>query len=71
MNETQLNVIGMTCGSCVRHINQALCDIEGIEKVDVSLREGKVFVRHQPHLDASVLTGAIEDAGYEAEVAKH
>ena len=69
MSETRLNVKGMSCGSCVRHINQALCDIEGIENVDVSLREGKVVVRHQPHIDASVLTGAIEDAGYEAEVA--
>ena len=67
---TELNVKGMSCPSCVRHIQEAL-DIDGIEKVVVKLGEGKVFVEHQPQIDASVLTGAIEDAGYEAEVAKH
>jgi copper chaperone len=65
---TELNVKGMSCPSCVRHIQEAL-DIDGIERVEVKLREGKVLVEHQPHIDASVLTGAIEDAGYEAEVA--
>ena len=69
MSETQLNVRGMTCGSCVRHVTEALTEIDGIEKVDVKLRDGIVRVEHQPHIDASVLTGAIEDAGYEAEVA--
>jgi copper chaperone len=70
MIETTLNVGGMTCGACVRHVSHALTDIDGIEKVDVNLRDRKVFVRHQAHIDASVLTGAIEDAGYTAEVAR-
>lgn len=69
MTETLLDVKGMTCGSCVRHINVALDDIDGIEQIEVSLREGRVLVKHQPGLDATRLIGAIENAGYDARIA--
>ncbi len=69
MTETRLDVKGMTCGSCVRHINVALDDIDGIEQIEVSLREGRVLVKHQPGLDTATLVSAIEGAGYDARIA--
>ena len=44
--QTTLAVEGMTCGSCIRHINKALGELDGVRIVDVKLREGKVVVHH-------------------------
>lgn len=68
MTETQLNVKGMSCPSCIRHINQALTEIDGVAQVEVRLREGRVLVQHAADIDPSALRGAIEEAGYEAEL---
>lgn len=68
--ETLFNVKGMSCGSCIRHIGAALGDIEGVENVQVKLAEGTVRVQHEPNVEPSLIAGAIEDAGYEAEVAR-
>jgi len=67
MKETLLHVDGMSCPSCVRHINSALCAIQGIGKVDVKLREGTVLVTHDPATaPMNTLVEALRDAGYEA-----
>lgn len=67
MSTTPFNVKGMRCPSCIRHIHQALVDIDGVEHIDVRLREGQVLVQHAAGVDPSALRAAIEDAGYEAE----
>ncbi len=65
--ETILNVTGMTCGSCVRHVDQSLAKIEGVKQIEVRLREGQVRVQHDPALaPVSTLIDAIQEAGYEA-----
>lgn len=66
--ETILDVSGMTCPSCILHVDAALKELEGVEAVEVQLREGKVRVQH----DASTapvnsLIAAVVDAGYEAK----
>lgn len=69
MNQTQLQVDGMSCASCVRHVNDALCDIEGVQKVDVKLREGTVIVTHDAKAPlTSSLIDALRDAGYESRL---
>jgi copper chaperone len=65
--QTQLNVQGMTCPSCIHHVNAALAELEGVSSVDVRLREGRVLVEHDPVLaPTSELVGALRDAGYES-----
>lgn len=44
--DTVLEVQGMSCPSCVRHINSALIELGGIGSVDVKLRDGLVIVKH-------------------------
>ncbi len=66
-NDTTLAVEGMTCHSCVAHVRRALLDLDGVELVDVKLKEGKVLVRH----DAGAapipqLVEALAEAGYPA-----
>jgi copper chaperone CopZ len=63
--ETVLDVEGMSCGSCVRHVTAALTDLEGVAKVEVKLRDGLVVVRHDPARSSiSQLVGALDEAGY-------
>ena len=67
--ETLLDVIGMSCPSCIRHVNAALADIEGVAKVEVRLRDGKVLVRHDPAVaNVNALIEALRDAGYDSTV---
>jgi copper chaperone len=67
MEETLLNVKGMSCPSCVRHINQALGEVDGVEQVDVKLREGQVLVKHGPSVAQESLVEAIAEAGFTAQ----
>lgn len=65
--DTTLAVEGMTCPSCIRHITDALQEVEGVGKVDVRLRDGIVIVAHDS--DAAPvdrLIDALRDAGYES-----
>jgi len=65
--ETVLDVLGMTCPSCVRHVNAALADLEGVLKVDVRLREGKVSVQYDSEVvNPNTLVEALREAGYES-----
>ena len=65
--DTILTVEGMTCGSCVRHVTEALKELDGVGKVDVRLRDGIVVVRHDAgEAPVDRLIDALRDAGYES-----
>jgi copper chaperone CopZ len=65
--ETILAVDGMTCSSCVRHVEAALRQIDGVGTVEVKLRDGQVNVRHDPiKAPLARMIEALEDAGYES-----
>jgi copper chaperone len=65
--ETVLNVEGMTCMSCVRHIEGALRKLEGIGEIEVKVRDGKVRVQHdETKASLAQVIEAISEAGYEA-----
>lgn len=65
--ETHLKVQGMTCGSCVRHVTQALSALDGVDSVQVSLQEGTVCVVHDSDADESQFMKALSEEGYEAQ----
>ncbi|WAS91397.1 heavy-metal-associated domain-containing protein [Nannocystis punicea] len=69
-HETILDVPGMSCQSCVRHIREALGQLDGVTEVEVRLRDGKVLVHHDPN-EATVhrLIAALREAGYESSLA--
>jgi copper chaperone CopZ len=64
--ETLLKVDGMSCRSCVHHVDVALKDVDGVSKVDVRLREGQVLVHHDAATPVERLVKALADAGYES-----
>lgn len=63
---TLLDVSGMSCGSCVRHVSGALRALAGVRDVAVELSNGEVRIEHEPHVSAALLVDAVQDAGYEA-----
>ena len=67
MKSVELQVEGMTCGSCVRHVNAALAPVAGVAEVEVDLAAGRVRVAGDADLQA--LLAALQDAGYPARLA--
>jgi copper chaperone len=63
--QTVLHVEGMSCQSCVRHVEGALRDLSGISRVTVRLREGEVVVEHD-EAPISAMIEALLGAGYQA-----
>lgn len=67
MSSIDLQVKGMTCGACVRHVSQALGAIVGVEAVDVDLDSGQVRVHGSP--DSTILLTVLDHAGYSSDLA--
>ena len=65
MEQIDLEVAGMTCGSCVIRVNKVLWGVPGVKDVEVDLVHGLAQVRTD---DAAavrpVLLKAMADAGY-------
>jgi copper chaperone CopZ len=64
--ETKLKVAGMSCGSCVAHVREALA-IAGVTQVDVRLRDGIVAVTHDERVARNDLVTRLQAAGYSAD----
>lgn len=68
-NETKLDVTGMTCGGCVRHVTKALTAVPGVTNAEVSLETHGAVVRHDGTTTVESLVAAVAKAGYEAKAA--
>lgn len=62
---TQLNIEGMSCASCVRHVEKALQKVVGVDKAVVNLATEKADVTSQNKVAINDLVKAVEKAGYE------
>lgn len=62
--EKTLKIEGMMCEHCVKHVEEALMDIKGVESVIVSLEEGTVIIRTEGEIPEDILAEAIDEAGY-------
>jgi len=69
MSTIDLEVEGMSCGSCVNHVTQALKPIPGVTDVAVDLESGHVRVSGALDAGAERLMSALADAGYPAKLA--
>ena len=62
-----LSIRGMTCGSCVRHVQEALQGVAGVTMAQVDLVAAKAKVRFNPaRASVEALRQAVAQAGYEA-----
>lgn len=58
---------GMSCGSFVKHVTEALRPLEGVSDVAVDLQSGRVKVSGDS--DSQALLAALKNAGYPAMLA--
>ena len=58
-----LPVTGMTCASCVAHVEKALAKVPGVQRVAVNLATESAAVEGSG-LDAQALARAVDAAGY-------
>jgi Cu+-exporting ATPase len=66
--EVTLDVRGMTCASCVAHVEGALKELRGVEGASVNLGLGTARVRYIPGVvTMGQMRRAVRDAGYEAQ----
>jgi len=66
--ELTLQVNGMTCASCVAHVEGALTELDGVTGAVVNLGLGTARVTYVPGVvSASAMRRAVRDAGYEAQ----
>lgn len=67
MSTIELKVSGMSCGSCVNHIKQALQPLTGVEQVDVDLRGGTVKVSGPVEGGADKIAAVLAEEGYPSQ----
>ncbi len=58
-------VKGMTCASCVRHVEGALLKVDGVETADVNLATERVTISIQPNVTILELRSSVKASGYE------
>jgi copper chaperone len=67
MEKIEFEVEGLHCDGCVKSVTRMLTGIPGVEKVDVSLAEGKAQVSFDPaKAGLPEFKRAVERAGFRA-----
>ena len=68
VEDAEIPVIGMTCGSCVSRVERSIEKLPGILQASVNLTTQKAFVRFLPGaVSLPRIHHAIKDAGYEPQ----
>lgn len=69
MHSIELEVQGMTCGSCVKHVTKALQSVPGVSRVEVDLANGRARVEGDLSFGAQPLIAALASEDYPAQLA--
>jgi len=67
--QLDLPVQGMTCASCVNHVQKALSQVHGVENVNVNLATERASLWFDPDVTTGDLVRAVRDTGYEVATA--
>jgi copper chaperone CopZ/MFS family permease len=62
----ELTIIGMTCSHCTAAVARAMKECEGVQSVEVNLKEGRAVIVGE-NLDSQKLLDAVKSLGYEAK----
>ena len=64
MNTQELDITGMTCDACARHVSKALLSVPGVRAAEVSYPQRTARVKVAPTVDLELLATAVRAAGY-------
>ncbi|MCL2772398.1 MAG: copper ion binding protein [Oscillospiraceae bacterium] len=62
-----LKIKGMDCEHCVHHVKTVLENLDGVDKVEVSLKKAEAVVTFEKDktVPAEIMSQAVKEAGYE------
>ena len=66
MQTIELDVQGMSCSNCVKHVTQALQAVSGVDAVAVDLASGHVKVTTSAPVTSAALIASLKDEDYVA-----
>jgi copper chaperone CopZ len=71
-HQIDLKVTGMSCGHCEMRVSNALKEVDGVLEASASHERGWAVAKVKDEASVSVdeLIAAVQEAGYEAELAK-
>jgi copper chaperone len=61
----KIYIEGMSCDHCVKHVTNALIEVDGVKDVKVDLKGKIAAVELAGTVDDSKLKEAVEEAGYD------
>lgn len=67
-SSTELDIVGMTCASCVRRVEKALGKVDGVSEASVNFATNRATVHHGHGVDGAALVSAVKASGYEAHL---
>lgn len=68
MENVTLNVVGMSCGHCVKSVEGSVGNLDGVSEVKVNLESGKVDVAFDAaKVSLEKIKEAIDDQGYDVK----
>lgn len=63
----RIQIEGMSCMHCVKHVTTALNEVEGVSQVLVNLKQNDAVIEVAENVQNDVLKNAISEAGYMAK----
>ena len=64
--EKVINIEGMACMHCVKHVQEALAAVPGVQEVTVDLEGKSATVSVDGSVTDAALKAAVDEAGYQA-----
>jgi len=69
MKTEKFDVTGMTCASCVAHVEKSVSKLAGIKTINVNLLTNSMSVSFdEQNLTTLSIENAVEEAGYKAHL---
>jgi copper chaperone len=56
---------GMSCMNCVKHVKEALCELNGVDNVDVDLTSKTAVINTDFEIANNDIIKALDEFGYE------
>ena len=67
MKEVLINVDGMVCNGCENRIQNAIQNIEGVNKVKANYKKGIVKIKLDGEININEIKEKIEDIGFKVK----
>ena len=61
----RISIEGMSCENCVRHVREALSNLEGVTRVSVSLEKGEAEVEAAADPGDESIRQVLDEEGYD------